>query len=331
MPRSENNIEIRDRRPILIAVGVLLLGLGAFCLILGPLEMYTFSFFSEGGRFAYPGFGFGSFMFGNMVCQVTGYYVIGALAIMLGYGHVRMRRWARPFAETLLWSWLVLGVPLTIVFLFMLLSIKELTLVVAIAIIAVLALSYPIVPVALLRFYRGSHVRRTFESWDAAICQVEFVPMPALVLVFLYSFYMLTLHIPILFNGLVPLFGSWLTGMAGVAILDLLMVCLGILIWGTLEQKAWAWWGAILYFGLLLLSTTITLVGTTYADLLVMARFPAYEIEFLDGIPMQGWHLALFIGLPLIATLAVLAVAKRQDRIAIANEKRAAVGRDSGQ
>ncbi len=45
------------------AAGALLLAAAAGLAFLAPVELACFSFFEEGGRFAYPGFGFGSFMF----------------------------------------------------------------------------------------------------------------------------------------------------------------------------------------------------------------------------------------------------------------------------
>ena len=94
------NVDHRDRSPILVAIGALLLLIGIAAALLGPAEMYCFYLFSEGGRFHYEGFGFGSFMFGNIACQIIGYYVIAAVFIPLGYGHVRMRRWVSKDAWT---------------------------------------------------------------------------------------------------------------------------------------------------------------------------------------------------------------------------------------
>ena len=67
---------------------------------IGPLEMYCFYLFSEGGRFHYEGFGFGSFMFANIAAQIVGYYLIALVAIPLGYGHVKRLRWARTLSLT---------------------------------------------------------------------------------------------------------------------------------------------------------------------------------------------------------------------------------------
>jgi hypothetical protein len=58
----------------------------------GPLEMYCFYLFSEGGHFYYEGFGFGSFMFGNIASQIIGYCLIAAVCVPLGYGHLATRR-----------------------------------------------------------------------------------------------------------------------------------------------------------------------------------------------------------------------------------------------
>ena len=102
--------------------------IGGVAAVMGPVEIYCFYLFSRGGPFYYEGFGVGAFMFSNLACQIAGYYLIAALCLPLGYGHVRLRRWARTLAETLLWAWLVVGVPLTILFLLVLFSAKELSL-----------------------------------------------------------------------------------------------------------------------------------------------------------------------------------------------------------
>jgi hypothetical protein len=113
-------VNYKDQGRVLAALGVPLLLVGIGAAALGPAEMYCFYLFSEGGPFHYEGFGLGSFMFGNIATQIIGYYVIALLLIPLGYGHLKLRRWARTLALTLLYAWLVLGVPLAVAFLFVL-------------------------------------------------------------------------------------------------------------------------------------------------------------------------------------------------------------------
>lgn len=84
------------------AVGVLLLLIGGMASYLAPYEIYAFYLFSEGGKFYYPGFGFGSFMFANITAQVAIYYLLAMIFLPLGYGHLFLRSWARQLAATLL-------------------------------------------------------------------------------------------------------------------------------------------------------------------------------------------------------------------------------------
>jgi hypothetical protein len=304
-------MDFRDQRPILAVIGALFLFVGIVSAFLGPIEMYVFYFFSEGGRFHYEGFGFGSFMFGNLAVQIAGYYLIAMLCIPLGYGHVQVRRWARTFFLTLLWCWLVVGVPLSIIFLLVLFSAKDLTLVVALAVTAVLLLSYPLVPLLLIRFYNGRNTRKTFETRDPNIYWSERQPLPVLVLGALFVFYAIVLHVPIFFNGLVPLFGQWLYGLQGIVVLAMLIMSLLCLTWGILNRWAWAWWSSLVYFGLLTVSSVLTLAGSSYLDLLSKLDFPPTEVEMLDGVPASGLHFAAFVGLPLMLTLVAIVLSKR--------------------
>lgn len=119
----------RDRTPILIAFGMLLLLIGAAAAFIAPLVIYSFYLFSEGGRFHYEGFGFGSLMFGNITAQIVGYYLVAMICIPLGYGYLKSLRWARALSLTSLGFWLVAEVPLIVVFLFVLFTAKDLSVV----------------------------------------------------------------------------------------------------------------------------------------------------------------------------------------------------------
>lgn len=308
---TNSDMTHKDRSLILVVIGILLLLVGIPVAFLGPIEMYCFYLFSEGGRFHYPGFGFGSFMFGNIACQIIGYYLIAIVCITLGYGHVKVRRWARTLSLTLLWFWLIVGLPLVIVFLFIAAASKELSPATAILMLVLLALSYFVVPALLIRFYRSRDVILTFESRDPRSYRIEKMPMPILVLTALYLFYLIVLHIPILFNGIFPFFGVFLFDFQGIVLLDVSIMILICLIWGTLQRRGWAWWGSVIYWGLMTLSVILSFSRARYLDLLAQMRFPPTEIEFLDGLPFQGFHFALFFGIPLLLTLAVIVLSKR--------------------
>lgn len=288
-------------------LGALMLGLGLVALYYGPMEMVCFSFFVVGGRFHYEGFGFGSFMFGNLAVQIMGYYLVALVCIPLGYGHLRLQHWARSLMVALIWCWRVLGVPLSLVLLFILLSAKDLSFLAAVSAAVALAVAYLLLPELALRWYRSSTVRGAFESAPESTPGPDGLPpVPVLVAVLLESFFVVALHVLLFFNGLFPLWGTWATGQLGFRWIAAAVVVLVALTWGTFRRWRGAWWGALLFFGWMLLAWTFSLFTTSWSELLGLMAFASFELEMLSGMPIQGWHLAVMIGVPLALTLVAL-------------------------
>jgi hypothetical protein len=310
-PESDHH-NFKDRRVLLKGFGLLLLLVGFTGAVFGPLEMYAFYLFSEGGRFNYPGFGFGSFMFGLIAVQIMGYYVIALICIPLGYGHWRLRRWVQKTSLTLLWSWLILGIPLLIAFLVMLVASKESAGVLDYLLVPLMPVAYQVVPGLLIWFYRSESVRMTLERRDPNQYWIDQQPIPILVLCFLYFVYFLALHGLTFFNGIFPFFHVFLVGVAGFGLITLSVIWLAILIWGTIWRKMWAWWGALVYFGFLTISSIITLSRYSWAGLLGLMKFAETELQALGGMPLQGVHLIPIIGIPLLLTLVVIIFARKQ-------------------
>jgi len=301
----------RDRTGILRGIGGLLILAGLGFALLGPVEIYCFYLFSEGGRFHYQGFGFGSLMFGNIAIQVAGYYLIGALLLVLGHGHLRLKRWARKLTMGLLAAWLVAGIPLLLIVALMLFSAKELSVPATGVIVALLGLSYFVLPRLLTRFYASADVKHTLEAHDSSSGWLESVPTPILTVVLVSGLCILGLHALVLFNGLFPAFGTFVSGLEGICLLDAAMMCLALLSWGLLRLRSWAWWGSLLYFVALGSSSVITLARHNTKDLLFALNLPARELEFLGGLKVSGMHLAGLVAIPLLAMLGLLVRSRR--------------------
>jgi len=79
-----------------------------------------------------------------------------------------------------------------------------------------------------------------------------------------------------------------------------------IIIWGTIKQKIWAWWGSISLITALMISLVITCLNNTYSDILTILRFPSREMVAFQGLPLQGYHFIFFFGIPLSATIYLI-------------------------
>jgi hypothetical protein len=318
MTDSPTRLEHKGRRILLRLIGGGLLLAGLFSVFLGPIEMICFTFFSEGGRFAYEGFGFGSFMFGNLAAQIMGYYLIGALLIPIGYGTLTLQRWARHLTLAMLRFWVVAGLPLILAAFFVLLSSKDVTLPTVIVVAVLLAASYLLLPRLGTRFYDSAGTRQSFREQETNATWIEGIPVPALALGYVFASFLLILHTHIYFNGMFPLFGTWLSGLPGIVAIDIALCSLAVVLWGTLRRSSWGWWGGLAYFSLMALSYVLTLLSSTWQGILSTADFPAYEVEILQGIPAQGYHLAILVGVPFALTIWLIVRARpcfeRQDR-----------------
>jgi hypothetical protein len=294
--------------------GVLLLTSGIALALLAPLEMHVFSYFAEGGRFAYPGFGYGSFMFANLAAQVLGYTALAALLIPLGYGHLLARRWIATLGEALLQVWVVAGLPFVLAFLAVLFASKDVSLPAGIAVTALVASAYPVLPWAGRRFYRSAGVRRALATDPGPPCWIDGIPPATLALATLYGLLIIAHLVLIMLRGLFPLYGAWVTGLTGVIGLDLSIALLIVLIWGTLRQARWARWVGLVAVVAGAVSWTVSLAASSWSELLTVLALPPYEVEFLDGVPLQGWRLALIVAMPVGLLLVQIVRAGREGR-----------------
>jgi hypothetical protein len=307
--RDGEAVDLSDRnRPSKLALlvkcsGGFFLLVGAVAAVMGPIETYCFYLFGPGGRFQYPGFGFGSLMFANVAVQIAGYYLIAAVFLPLGYGHLTLRRWARTLGEALLWCWVVVGVPLVVFFVLVLLQAKPITK----GVLPLLGLScfllYPLIPAGLLYFYRRSDVREVFETRDTNRSVLEILPRAVLVQGILLVFFALVHHLPLLFNGLIPFFGAFLTANDGFLLSGFIIPGLVVLSAGVFARKRWAWWASILYLLLVGTSSVMTLSRVSFKNMIAMVNLPVIELQALQNVPLQSAHILIVIMMPLLLAL----------------------------
>ncbi len=299
--------------PLLKIIGALLLLAGLVAAYYGPLEIHVFALFSEGGRFHYEGFGFGSFWFATLVLQNFGYYAAAALLIPVGLGHLRLRRWALTLTRLYAWFWLVGGLTLignllTLIPPGLQVQLPREILLPRILWIGIFAVGGLVFAPLLVRWlYHRKSIQAAFEAHDPNRYWTERTPLPLLALYLLFIILILVFHLAIFYRGIFPFFGQVLLDRQGVYLLSLCTLLAGILLYGLLTKESWAWWGAVVFLTALAGSSLLTFMQHTFYDLILAMTLPPFEMDFLNKLtPIHGFRFTGLVGPPLLIALSLL-------------------------
>ncbi len=299
-------------------IGVTLVIVGLIAVYYGPLEIFVFYFFSKGGQFHYDGFGIGSLWYASLVVQNLGYYLIAALCLPVGIGHLRLRRWSLTLTHLYLWFWLGAGILLFGNGIFLVpaafkLEISRDVLVFRITAIGISAFIFLILlPVLALWFYRNKMVKSVFEAHDPNLYWTERYPFTLLALLFLFVIMIIALHLAIFFQGIFPLFGQIMLGRQPAYLIALCVLILVVLIYGIVQLKRWAWWGSLVFVSALAISSLLSFSQHSFYEIILVMDLPAIEMEFLEKVNLlHNFHLAGLIAVPLLAALGLIIYSKR--------------------
>lgn len=303
---------------LLRTIGVLLIFIGGIAAYYGPMEWYCFYFFSENGRFAYEGFGFGSLWFAALVCHNIAYYVLAAICLPLGIGTWRLRRWALTLSRLVLWCWMSIGGMGFIALAYMLpglfkIDLPRQVLLTRVGIVGAVVLVFGVgFPALLLRWYASRHVKAVFERHDPRQYWTERTPFMVLLLLCMCLGMLALLHLAILLQGFLPLFGRILFGRTAVNLIAGCVVVLLFLMYGLARSQRWAWWGACAYILLLIISAVMTHPQGRIADIYPLMQLPPGEAEFLaQATWLHDVNLVGLLLLPLLVVLGLLGAVRR--------------------
>ncbi len=299
-------------------IGVALLLVGILAAFYAPLELFVYYMFSEGGQFYYDGFGMGSLWFGTLTVLNLGYYVIAAICLPLGIGHIKLRRWSLTLTRLYLWFWLGAGILLFAHFVLLAPTIfkvggSQAPVVSQLIIFGMAALTFLILlPLLGLWFYGTTTVRAVFTGHDPKLYWTERTPFPLLVLLLLDLAMIVVIHIAIFFQGIFPWFGQILLLRSSAYFMAFCVLALIFMIYGIIGLKKWAWWGSMLLFSLLTISGVLSFAGYHFYDLMLLLNPPVYELGLLDkmvflyDLPVVG----LFV-FPLLCALGLSVYSRR--------------------
>lgn len=220
------------------------------------------------------------------------YVSIGAVMIWAGVGSMRRRRWVRPVMLFVSGTWLIVGV---FVLLLVLWVLDDLLLVAggeavrsspAVAVVARwVAIGFTVgggilLPLVFFWAYRSPEIQTTCERHDPRLSWSDRCPSSVLVL----SIALLAaavFSLPMVLRPVVPLFGRLVTGPAGLlALLGGVALC-AWLAWSTFRLERVGWWATLGFLVVLGLSTVWTFEVVHLTEMYRQLGYPEEQITAL--------------------------------------------------
>ena len=165
--------------------GCIMIATGLFAATIAPLE---FSLFKNWPKNLV---GFGYLGFAALSGQIFGFYLVAVVLVPLGYGHLLLRPWAHKLTMTALWAWLIVGSPCVALVTWIFVASKDPTDLATLAFGAFVLLFYPVLPSALILFYRSPKTRAQFQTHANRSAWIATAPQPVLILGTVVAFYVL--------------------------------------------------------------------------------------------------------------------------------------------
>jgi hypothetical protein len=301
----------KDMRAGLIAFGILEIILGALCIMLAlGMTLLMLWVMPQTNAALTPG----------MIIFMLAIYVgLGAVFIWLGIGSIQCRRWAHALLLMLSWSWLLAGVIglLFNIYYIRALSAKDLPeglgqLAIAVMLIFQVILLV-ILPGAMVLFYRSPHVKATCAARDPGLRWTDRCPLPVLTSALWLAFSAVSLlAAPLIQKGVVPFFGSLVTGGAATTLQLLCAAILIYLAWGTYRLRIAAWWLTLIFFAVFSASSALTFTRVSIQELYKKLGYSEQQLDALRGIQLFSGNSAAWwsIGFFLLFLLFMLWIRK---------------------
>lgn len=292
-PLPPSQPDFVDQRAGLIVFGVLEIIIGCLCALMVPLMLFGMAVQGASGGVATDR--------GMMVFCAMYYGAIAAAFIWLGIGSILCRRWARALLLIISWSWLLVGVLVTGVFMVMFPQMMDqmppgagqaaftVTMV-------MLTCMFLVVPGVMTFFYMRKNVKATCEARDPVRRWTDACPLPVLAMsVMMGCGAPMMLAMSFTRMNVMPFCGVLITGLPATLLFVVMAVLWGWLAWALYRLKPVGWWIAVIAFVLLGVSGTITFARVDMMDMYRQMGYPQQQIDqlqkfnFFQGKAMVVW------------------------------------------
>jgi hypothetical protein len=310
----------KDRRTGLIVFGILEMLLGGLAALMVPLMIVGQLMASRATQEPLP--------LRQIIPGMAFYLMLAAVLIGLGIGSLKCRRWARALSLIVAWSWLAMGVLTVGLMAFMLPSVLKTAQPPgqglpesALAVVMVISLLFTsllmvVVPGVLVVFYQSRHVKATCESRNPSAVWTDACPLPVLGLsLWLWLCAVTMLALPLSTHGVVPAFGTLLSGFVGSLCCWVVAGLWGYCGWAVYRLRAAGWWVVLVSVCVMAISAWITF---SRIDLMEMYRQMGYserQIEMMKQFSfIQNPRMAYFSVAGVVPMVGLLLWVKRYFR-----------------
>lgn len=294
--------------------------IGALTILLGCLIALTVPAMIFGQAMAPP-------MAGPRPSIIPGIVINGGFSVILiwlGVGSFLARRWARALLLILGWSGLVMGLVMVPAVAFLIPQFARLSPPAGgaplppgvlegavVFVILLLGFFFILIPGIWVLFYGSRNVKATCEARNPKPSWTDACPLPVLALsLWLVAGIPMMFTTPFSYGAVLPFFGVFLSGWAGIAGYLVLTTAWAMAAWGIYRLDIRGWWLILVALILLGVSSFVTYARNDISVMYELMGLPASQIEqmrHLPGFSANGmkWILtATFV--PMVAYLVAI-------------------------
>jgi len=312
--------DYKDRSTGLVVFGILTLLLGCLAGLFVPLMLFGQMMAAKTPN-APPV---------NHATMLPGIAVYGLLAvalIWLGIGSIKARRWARALLLIFSWSWLIMGIFMTVVMPFFMAKVfanlppnantgQPMMPPGAIAAMVIgmtifFFVFFVLVPAVWTFFYNSRHVKATCAARDPVTRWTDACPLPVLAIsLWTWLAVPMMLVMPLTGLAVMPCFGVFVSGLTGSLFCLAIAAVWGWAGWWLYRLDVRGWWLILVAMVLFTVSALLTYAHHDIMELYQLQGLPQAQIDQIQKMGMftgnrMSWFTALFT-LPFLGYLVFI-------------------------
>jgi hypothetical protein len=301
--------DYKDRSTGLLIFGILTLLLGCLAGLFVPLMLF-------GQMMAAKAPNAPPVNHATMLPGMAVYALLAVALVWLGIGSIKARRWARALLLIFSWTWLIMGVCMTVVMpFFMSKAMANLPpnaktgqpamppaaiIGMVIGMTIFLGIFFVLVPAVWTFFYNSRHVKATCAARDPVTRWTDACPLPVLA-ISLWTWLAVPMMLVMSLTGLavMPCFGVFVSGLPGALFCLVIAAIWGWAGWWLYRLDVRGWWLILVAMVLFTVSALLTYAHHDIIELYQLQGMPQAQIDQIQKMGLftgncLSWFTALF-------------------------------------